>query len=109
MAQPLIVGVPSAILVFVATYFGVSTINAMIKLIPQVVLDSFDVAAGVLSCVGLALLIKMMANKAMMPYLFLGFVGVMYLKMDVVGVAVVGLCLALLAVQKLTFEEEEDL
>ncbi|HBA0497848.1 TPA: PTS sugar transporter subunit IIC, partial [Enterococcus faecium] len=41
--------------------------------------------------------------------LFLGFVGVMYLKMDVVGVAVVGLCLALLAVQKLTFEEEEDL
>ena len=109
VAQPLIVGVPSAILVFVATYFGVSTINAMIKLIPQVVLDSVDVAAGVLSCVGLALLIKMMANKAMMPYLFLGFVGVMYLKMDVVGVAVVGLCLALLAVQKLTFEEEEDL
>jgi fructoselysine and glucoselysine-specific PTS system IIC component len=109
IAQPLIVGVPSALLVFAATYFGVSTINRIINLIPQVVLDSFDVAAGVLSCVGLALLIKMMANKTILPYLFLGFIGVMYLKMDVVGVAVVGLCLALLAVQKLTFEEEEDL
>uniref|UniRef100_UPI0030C7B3DB PTS sugar transporter subunit IIC n=1 Tax=Enterococcus faecium TaxID=1352 RepID=UPI0030C7B3DB len=72
-------------------------------------MDSVDFADGFFSWVWLDVLIKMMANNAMMPYLFLGFVGVMYLKMDVVGVAVVGLCLALLAVQKLTFEEEEDL
>lgn len=105
-ALPLIVGVPSGILVFAATYFGTDTINRIIESVPQVILDSFDVAAGVLSCVGLALLIRMMGNKTMLPYLFLGFVGVMYLKMDVIGVAVVGLCLAFLAVQRLTFDEE---
>lgn len=105
-ALPIIVGIPSGILVFAATYFGTETINRLIESVPQVVLDSFDVAAGVLSCVGLALLIRMMSNKSMLPYLFLGFVAVMYLKMDVIGVAVVGLCVAFLAVQKLSFEEE---
>ena len=63
---PLMVGVPSMLLVFFAMYFGAGSINAVIKLIPQVVLDGFDVAAGVLSCVGLALLIKMMGNKKLM-------------------------------------------
>lgn len=81
---PLMVGVPSMLLVFFAMYFGAGSINAVIKLIPQVVLDGFDVAAGVLSCVGLALLIKMMGNKKLMPYLFLGFIAVMYINMDVI-------------------------
>lgn len=71
-------------------------------------LSGFDVAAGVLSCVGLALLIKMMANKSLLPYLFIGFIAVMYLKMDVIGVAVAGLCFAVLAVNNLKFETEED-
>lgn len=102
------VGVPSMLLVFFAMYFGAGSINAVIKLIPQVVLDGFDVAAGVLSCVGLALLIKMMGNKKLMPYLFLGFIAVMYINMDVIGVAVAGLCMALIAVGNMKFEEEED-
>jgi len=105
---PLMVGVPSMLLVFFAMYFGAGSINEVIKLIPQVVLDGFDVAAGVLSCVGLALLIKMMGNKKLMPYLFLGFIAVMYIKMDVIGVAVAGLCMALIAVGNIKFEEEED-
>ena len=51
-------------------------------------MDGFNVAAGVLSCVGLALLIKMMSNSKVLPYLFLGFICVIYLGMDVIGVAV---------------------
>ena len=105
---PLMVGVPSMLLVFFAMYFGAGSINEVIKLIPQVVLDGFDVAAGVLSCVGLALLIKMMGNKKLMPYLFLGFIAVMYINMDVIGVAVAGLCMALIAVGNMKFEEDED-
>ena len=105
---PLSVGVPAAMLVFFATFFGTDAINATINAIPQVVLNGFDVAAGVLSCVGLALLIKMMGNKKLMPYLFLGFIAVMYVKMDVIGVAVAGLCFALIAVNTMKFQQEED-
>ena len=99
---PLSIGIPSALLVFIALFFGV------LNMIPEVVLNGFNVAAGVLSCVGLALLIKIMSNNKILPYLFLGFVAVMYLGMDVIGVAVVGLCIAFLAVNNMQFEEEDD-
>lgn len=105
---PLSIGIPSALLVFIAVAFGADTINAGLNLIPNVVMDGFNIAAGVLSCVGLALLIKMMANKKVMPFLFIGFIGVMYLNMDVIGVAVAGLCMALIAVNNMKFESGEE-
>ena len=94
--------------VFIALFFGADGINSVLNMIPEVVLNGFNVAAGVLSCVGLALLIKIMSNNKILPYLFLGFVAVMYLGMDVIGVAVVGLCIAFLAVNNMQFEEEDD-
>lgn len=105
---PLALGIPSALLVFVSLYFGADGINAALNAIPQVVLDGFNVAAGVLSCVGLALLIKIMSNNKILPYLFLGFIAVIYLGMDVIGVAAAGLCIALIAVSNMKFDEEED-
>lgn len=105
---PLSIGIPSALLVFIALFFGADGINSVLNMIPEVVLNGFNVAAGVLSCVGLALLIKIMSNNKILPYLFLGFVAVMYLGMDVIGVAVVGLCIAFLAVNNMQFEEEDD-
>lgn len=105
---PLSLGLPSALLVFASLYFGADGINSALNAIPQVVLDGFNVAAGVLSCVGLALLIKIMSNNKILPYLFLGFIAVVYLQMDVIGVAVAGLCFALIAVSNMKFDEEED-
>lgn len=105
---PLSIGIPSALLVFIALFFGADGINSVLNMIPKVVLNGFNVAAGVLSCVGLALLIKIMSNNKILPYLFLGFVAVMYLGMDVIGVAVVGLCIAFLVVNNMQFEEEDD-
>ena len=107
---PLSIGIPSALLVFVAVAFGADTINTVLNAIPTVVMDGFNVAAGVLSCVGLALLIKMMSNSKVLPYLFLGFICVIYLGMDVIGVAVAGLCIAFIAVSNMEFDtvEEED-
>ena len=105
---PLSIGIPSALLVFIALFFCSDGINSVLNMIPEVVLNGFNVAAGVLSCVGLALLIKIMSNNKILPYLFLGFVAVMYLGMDVIGVAVVGLCIAFLVVNNMQFEEEDD-
>ncbi len=53
-------------------------------------------------------MIKIMSNNKILPYLFHGFVAVMYLGKDVIGVAVVGLCIAFLAVNNMQFEEEDD-
>lgn len=69
---------------------------------------AIQTGAGAGTAVALALLIKIMSNNKILPYLFLGFVAVMYLGMDVIGVAVVGLCIAFLAVNNMQFEEEDD-
>lgn len=106
---PCAIGIPAFLLIFCSTYYGVDTLNTMINAIPESVLHGFDVAAGVLPAIGLALLIKMMGNRKLLPYLFLGFIAVMYVNMDVIGVAVAGLCFALLAVNKMQFEKEEEL
>ena len=50
----------------------------------------------------------MMGNKKLMPYLFLGFIAVEYLKMDIIGVAVAALCVALIAVNNMKFDEGGD-
>lgn len=105
---PLSIGIPSAVLVFIAVAFGADTINAVLNMIPHVVMNGFNIAAGVLSCVGLALLVKMMSNKKVLPFLFIGFICVMYLKMDVIGVAVAGLCVAFIAVNNMKFDSEEE-
>lgn len=105
---PAWIAIPSGLLVFLSTYFGAGPINKVIDLIPSFVTHGFDVAAGVLSAVGIALLIKMMGNKKLMPYLFLGFIAVEYLKMDIIGVAVAALCVALIAVNNMKFDEGGD-
>lgn len=106
--MPAWIAIPSGVLVFLSTYFGAGPINKVINIIPKFVTHGFDVAAGVLSAVGIALLIKMMGNNKLLPYLFLGFIAVEYLKMDIIGVAVAGLCVALLAVNNMKFEEEGE-
>lgn len=106
--MPAWISIPSGLLVFLSTYFGAGPINKVIELIPKFVTHGFDVAAGVLSAVGIALLIKMMGNNKLMPYLFLGFIAVEYLKMDIIGVAVAAFCVALIAVNNMKFDEGGD-
>ena len=113
---PLSIGIPSALLVFCSLYFGADLINHALNAIPQFVMDGLNVASGVLVCIGFALLIRTMGNNKLLPYLFLGFIMVIYLKMDVVGVAATAICIALLfvfnqrsgAAARPAAEEEED-
>ena len=70
---PLSIGIPSALLVFVAVAFGADTINTVLNAIPTVVMDGFNVAAGVLSCVGLRLLFE---QDKELPLFAISFAGI---------------------------------
>ena len=93
---PLSIGIPSALLVFCSLFFGADLINNALNAIPQFVMDGLNVASGVMVCIGFALLIRTMGDNKLLPWLFLGFIMVIYLGMDVIGVAAVGICVALL-------------
>ncbi|MBY4798107.1 PTS sugar transporter subunit IIC [Collinsella sp. AGMB00827] len=93
---PLAIGIPSALLVFCSLYFGADLINNALSMIPQFVMDGLNVASGVMACVGFALLIRTMSNNKLLPYLFIGFILVTYLGMDVISVAILAACVAAL-------------
>ena len=78
-------------------------------------MDGLNVASGVMVCVGFALLIRTMGDNKLLPWLFLGFIMVIYLSMDVIGVAAAAFCIAALFVfnqgsasTKVAAKEEED-
>lgn len=113
---PLSIGIPSALLVFCSLFFGADLINNALNAIPQFVMDGLNVASGVMVCIGFALLIRTMGDNKLLPWLFIGFIMVIYLKMDVVGVAAAAICVALLLAfregsagpQAVAEDEEED-
>lgn len=81
-------------------------------------MDGLNVASGVMVCIGFALLIRTMGDNKLLPWLFIGFIMVIYLKMDMVGVAAAAICVALLLAfregsgssdsQAVAADEEED-
>ena len=95
---------------------GADLINNALNAIPQFVMDGLNVASGVMVCIGFALLIRTMGDNKLLPWLFLGFIMVIYLKMDVIGVAAAAICVALLLAfregssgpQAVAEDEEED-
>ena len=54
----------------------------------------FAVAAGLLPAVGIAVLAKMILNKQLIPFLFLGFVLCSYFNAPILAVAIIGIIIA---------------
>ncbi len=81
---------------FLATYFGRGPVEALIGIIPTVVLSGLNKASTLLPALGIALLMNYIMDNESTPLLFLGFMLSAYLKMDSLGVAVMGLIIALI-------------
>lgn len=84
------------LLVFLAFYFGASSMESIISSIPQFLIDGMEAAAGLLPALGFAMLMKMILTKQIIPYYFIGFVLAAYLNMPVLGVAISGLIIVML-------------
>lgn len=83
---------------FLAMLLGASRINLIINAIPKVILEGLTVAGNLLPAVGFALLLDMLFSKKMFVFFFLGFLLCSYLKLNVTGIAVIAVCLAIIIV-----------
>lgn len=81
---------------FLATYFGQAPVKAIIDFIPDVVLAGLNKASTILPALGIALLMNYIMDKQSTPYLFLGFVLAAFLDMNSLGIAVIGLIIAVI-------------
>lgn len=79
-------------------YAGSAAIQVVVDSIPAWVTDGLNYAMGIMPAIGFAILTRMIADKKTACFLFLGFILVAYLNMNLVGVALAGLIMAAILV-----------
>jgi len=96
LLQGLRVAIPTAV---VAAVSGTNAVKNALDAIPDVVTGGLQVAGGFIVVVGYAMVINMMQAKALMPFFFLGFVVASFTDFNLVGLGIMGACLAVIYVQ----------
>ena len=80
---------------FLAVYYGVDAVQAIIDFIPQQIITGLSVGGGMIGAVGIAQLLRSIQIKNVWPYFLLGFALAAYLGVNMVGVALVAaICVA---------------
>lgn len=82
-------------LCFVAFYFGAEAVQGVLDWIPSFVLEGFGVAANTLPVMGFAMLARMILNKELLPFFFLGFLLTSYMNVPVLGVSLIAIIIAI--------------
>ena len=85
---------------FIALLIGSTSLEAFYNNIPAWVNGGLTVAAGILPAIGLASIVATLGLKKGWPYFLIGFVLATYLGMDIMGVALLSLGLAVVIQMK---------
>ena len=97
---PLLVSIPLRVLpVFLALLFGVDAIQAFLAALPAWATNGLSVAGGLLPALGFAVTIMVIGKKEIFPYYILGFAIAAYTGMNMIVLAVIALCVAILQSQ----------
>ncbi len=97
---PLLVSIPLRVIpVTLALLFGVDAIQAFLEALPAWATNGLAVAGGLLPALGFAVTIMVIGKKSLLPYFILGFAIAAYTGMNMIGLAVIATCLALLQSQ----------
>lgn len=83
-------GIPTAILVFL----GPTAVKEILKWLPAWFTNGLTIAGGLLPVVGVAMLLHYMPTKKFFTFLVIGFVLTAYLKVPILGLALIGFACA---------------
>jgi D-glucosaminate-specific PTS system IIC component len=81
-------------LVFIINYLGATSAELVLALVPAQLLHAFEIMGGILPALGFAITLMVIGQKGMIPFFIVGFFAVIYLKLDVMAVAVFAVCIA---------------
>ena len=87
-----------ALVVTISFMVGSNTISKLLAMIPAFVQNGLSVATGLIPALGFAMLARLLINKQVAPYFFLGFALAAYLEIPVTGVAIFGAITAVVVV-----------
>lgn len=75
--------------------FSMDTLNNLVTLIPEWLLNGLTVAGGMLPAIGFAMIMSVMLKKEFIPFALLGYILAAFLGMPVIGIALVGAVFAI--------------
>ncbi|ODS10544.1 PTS mannose/fructose/sorbose/N-acetylgalactosamine transporter subunit IIC [Vibrio scophthalmi] len=82
---------------FIAVYFGHQYIEGFMASLPELILNTMTILGGILPAVGIAILLKQIIKESsMLIYFLVGFVGIVFLNLNMVGLVMIGALFALL-------------
>ena len=84
-----------ALVTFLPIYFGAASAQAIVESVPAWILGGLGVAGGMMPAIGFAMLLKIMLKKEYIAFLLAGFVLVTYFNISILGLAVLGACIAM--------------
>lgn len=90
-------GLSRAFPIFLMLIFGNDIVNALVKYMPKWLTGGLSVAGGLLPAVGIAILLRYLPVKKYISYLLIGFFAAAYLKVPMVGIAILGIAMAILS------------
>ncbi|MDA3974107.1 PTS sugar transporter subunit IIC [Enterococcus thailandicus] len=71
-------------------------LQAFVEALPEWLINGFSVAGGLIPAIGFAMIMSVMLEKSLIPYVLLGYVCVAYLELPTMAVAMVGAVFALI-------------
>jgi PTS system mannose-specific IIC component len=89
-------GLTRAIPVFLAIWLGAGPLQSLIKSSPAWLFHDIQVVGHVLPALGFALLLSMLPIRRYWPFLLIGFVLFAYLKVPVIGIALLAIAIGYL-------------
>lgn len=96
-----------AIIVVISFYVGSDAIKHVLDAIPEFIQTGLQVATGILPALGFAMLARLLINKQVVPYFFLGFIIAAYLGVPVTGIAILGAIIAVIMVNVLNTKKAQ--
>lgn len=85
---------------FISVFAGSGAVEALMNMIPDVVINGLLSAANLLPAIGFALLLQMIMTKKMAPFFFIGFILAAYLNMPTIAVTLLAVMIVLILVSQ---------
>lgn len=89
-------GLSRALPVFLMLVFGENIVNAVVNYMPEWLTGGLSVAGGLLPAVGIAILLRYLPVKRYISYLLIGFFAAAYLTVPMLGIAIIGIAMAII-------------
>ncbi len=84
---------------FLGVGLGVDAAAKVLSIIPDWLSNGLGATGGILPALGFGMLLLIIASAEVWPFFFIGFLAAVYLKINAVAGAVLGICLALIYVR----------